>query len=213
MGTTTLQAWVSRARTILQDTTPTRWLDAELAEWGNDAQREIAKYQPKAYTKNLAVVLTANNSLHTLPSDANSLISIDRNMGTGGVTIGSVIRRIEKRILDDQIPEWHNASPSATVKHYIYNPEDPKRFYTYPPQPGTPNYVQMVYAASPADVAIGDAILIDDNYGPSIVDYILYRAYSKDADYALNDERAKGRYGAFIQGLLAYDEARKAVSE
>ncbi|MDO8312640.1 MAG: hypothetical protein Q7T25_11940, partial [Sideroxyarcus sp.] len=44
-------------------------------------------------------------------------------------------------------------------------------------------------------------------YGNGILDYVLYRAYSKDADYAANAQRAVGYYQVFAAALGIKDAA------
>lgn len=46
-------------------------------------------------------------------------------------------------------------------------------------------------------------IKLDDIYANVILDYILYRAYSKDAEYAANATRASLHYQAFTSALGA----------
>jgi hypothetical protein len=46
-----------------------------------------------------------------------------------------------------------------------------------------------------------DTIRVDDHYANAMLDYMLYRAYSKDADYAANGERAVGHYNAMQAAL------------
>ncbi|MCK7581011.1 MAG: hypothetical protein MZV65_38935 [Chromatiales bacterium] len=44
-------------------------------------------------------------------------------------------------------------------------------------------------------------IKLDDIYANAILDYVLYRAYSKDAEYAANAQRAALHYQAFTNAL------------
>ncbi|HDK8696501.1 TPA: hypothetical protein PVA50_004840, partial [Aeromonas hydrophila] len=41
----------------------------------------------------------------------------------------------------------------------------------------------------------------DDIYINPIIDFMLYRCFSKDAEYAANSNRAAGHYNAFLQQL------------
>ena len=42
---------------------------------------------------------------------------------------------------------------------------------------------------------------LDDIYINPIIDFMLYRCFSKDAEYAANSNRAAGHYNAFLQQL------------
>lgn len=49
-------------------------------------------------------------------------------------------------------------------------------------------------------------ITLDDIYANALLDYILYRAYSKDADYAGNSQRAISAYTAFLRSIGKMDQ-------
>ena len=107
-----------------------------------------------------------------------------------------------REILDAQVPNWHIATAAAEAKHYVYSLLDPKNFYVYPPQPAAnQGYVEMVYGAAPADATLNGPITLDDIYQNVLVDYILYRAYSKDTEYAADQNRAATHQNAYIAAL------------
>lgn len=201
MATITAQEIVDRAGVLIQDATNVRWPESELLDWLNDGQREIVLVRPEAHSTNTAVQL-AEGTKQSIPADGISLLDIVRNMGTDGVTPGNAVRIIDREVLDAQRPDWHTEAAAASVKHYMYDGRNPKNFYVYPPQPAvSQGYVELVYASSPTDCALVDAIKVDDVYANALLDYILYRAYSKDAEYAANAPRAVGHYQAFMQSL------------
>lgn len=201
MGTVTVASVIARASLILQDTTKVRWLEDELVGWLNDGQREAVLIRPAASVSNVPFALAGGKTLQTLPADGLMLIDVPRNMGADGATPGNAVRICSREILDAQRPTWHSdANSLGYVQHFVYDPRDPKNFYVYPKAPAT-WYVQLAYSCSPATVAMGQAISIDDIYANVLVDYVLYRAYSKDAEYAGNAQRAIGHYAAFQNSL------------
>jgi hypothetical protein len=211
MATITVASILTKVSTILQDPTNIRWPTNELVLWLNDGQREVSLYKPNAFVINSAVICAAGTK-QTLPASAISLIDIVRNMGTNGTTPGNSIRTVSREILDTQVPNWHSATPSATVKHFVYTPLDSKTYYVYPPQPTTgQGYVELVYAAAPTDALIDGVISIDDIYVTALISYILFRAYSKDAEYA-NNAALAGTYYQQFQGLLQGKVTAETVS-
>lgn len=201
MATVTVTSVISKVQTILQDTTGIRWPDTELLGWLNDGQREIVLYKPNAFVKNTAVKLTSGTK-QTLPADGVQLIDVVRNMGTAGGTPGRAIRITMREILDSQVPGWHATTADAEVKHYMYSVLDPKTYYVYPPQPAAnQNYVELVYGAAPTECALGGTITLDDIYQTILVDYCLYRAYSKDTEFAADQNRATAHQTAYIAAL------------
>ena len=206
MATILASALITNVSTVLQDVTNVRWPTAELLTWVNDGQREIALYKPNAFIINAAVQLVAGTK-QTLPSTAVSLVDVVRNLGTSGSTPGRAIRTVSREILDAQTPYWHNAATAAEVIHFTYTPLDLKHFYVYPPQPASgQNQVELIYVASPTDATLSSVISLDDVYVTALMDYTLYRAYSKDAEYAANTTLAAAYYQQFmaiVQGKVA----------
>lgn len=202
MGTILASAVILKAQTIIQDITGVRWPESELLGWLNEGQRELVMLKPDAYVKNESVLLVTGTK-QAIPASGILLISVVRNMGTTGTTPGAAIRPIARNVLDEQLPNWHASTANAVAVYSITDLRDPKTFYVYPPQPATgQNRVEIVYSASPPDVAATtNAITIDDIYTGSLLDYCLFRAYSKDAEYAGNANRAISHYQKFRDTL------------
>lgn len=203
MATITGQSLVTKAQTLLQDTTSVRWPRDELLGYLNDGQRDIVIVRPEASVTNASKALVAGSTKQTLPADAVVLIDVVRNMGAAGTTPGRVIRIVSREILDAQYPDWHSAiNTTGDIRHFTFDPRDPKTFYVYPKAPATEHHVEIAYASVPATVNdSGGTIGVDDIYANALVDYMLYRAYSKDAEYAQNSQLAVAYYTAFATTL------------
>lgn len=196
---------INRAKTVLQDTTAsgTRWPNTELQDWLNDAQKQIVLYRPDAKAVNEAFTPTINQTKQTIPAAGLKLIDVMRNLAGDK----KAIRKIERAVLDDQISGWHNSTATINVEHFIYDSRDPKNFYLYP-VPATGASIEIIYSTVPAAVSLSAfdgtdtaTIGVDDTYASAILDWMLYRAYSKDADYASNANRAVAHYQAFGDAL------------
>lgn len=213
MATITAGDNIDKAEIILMDTSNTRWGESELLGWHNDGQREIVVYKPDACVTNDAVQLSAGIK-QSLPSGGIILIDIPRNMGTDGSTPGRSVTLVDKAILDAVNPDWPSATASATVKHYMHDPRDPLNFYVYPPQPDSnQGYVEEVYTDTPDDCATtGDTISVADIYANALINYILFRAYAKDADYDANDERVRSAWGAFLNSLGVQEQKEAQIN-
>lgn len=211
MPTITAQSIVDKAEEILLDTGNVRWSAAELLRYLNDGQRAIVTLRPDAYTKVTARSLSAGTA-QTLPSDGLLLMRVPRNMGTAGTTPGRAVRQSRIDELDRVYPDWHTATQTTVVEHYLYDPRHPKRFYVYPPSDGT-GYVEVVYSASPPDVAaLGDVITLDDVYVGPLLDYVLYRSFSKDTEITGTGARAAAHYQAFVAGLGMKTQGDSAIA-
>lgn len=213
MGTITVASTLEKVQIILQDQTGIRWpSETELLGWLNDGQREVLILKPNAYVVNGVRQLDAGTK-QNLPANGIQLVDVVRNMGSAGITPGRSIRIASREILDAQAPDWHASTPSATVRHYIYSPLDPKHYYVYPPQPASGRgYVEEIYAAVPPNATANGTISLDDIYNNVLIDYVLYRAYSKDAEYAANAARASAHQAAYTGALTGKTNAEVIVN-
>lgn len=203
MSSILASAIVDKAEIVLQDTTNVRWPQAELLGWLNDGQRAIVLAKPDACTVTTVVPCSQGTKQSIGSGDtarAIMLLKVTRNMGADGNTPGRAIRIVSSEILDAQNPDWHSDTEDDEVIHYTYDPRVPKQWYCFPPNTGDGN-VELTYSASPQDVALGAAISVDDIFETALLDYILYRAYSKDAKYAGNQGRADTHGQAFALAL------------
>jgi hypothetical protein len=220
-GTITVANLLLRVRDTLQDTTGIRWLEAELLRYVNDAQREIVNLRPDAASTTVNVALVVGTA-QTIPAAGLRLIKVVRNMNqAGGSATGKrAIRIVDREILDTQEPNWHDptvsgdATHATTVKHYVFDEDDPRRFYVYPGASSTSTFIEIVYSASPTNIAsVGsNTIEVDDIYANAIIDFVLYRAYMKDAEFAGNQQRASGHYNLFLTSVSGGSQIQQALS-
>jgi hypothetical protein len=200
MGTVTAKAIIDKATVQLIDLTNVRWTRSELLAWLNDGLRQIVSIQPNATSTTASVKLVAGTR-QTIPTGGWLLLQIYRNMGTTGTTPGRAIRIVSRELLDNFNPNWHTDTQKAEVRNYIYDIQDQLAFYVYPPNTGT-QYVELNYSVQPADLTAETQVIpIFDIYQSALVDYILYRACSKDAEYAPGLALAQGYLSTFVAAI------------
>jgi hypothetical protein len=200
------QSIIRRVVETMQDNTSVRWPVAELVRYLNDGQREVVLYRPDSMVTNATVALVAG-AKQAIPTNGSKLIDVIRNTGGSKRSVRMTVRNI----LDTQSPNWYNLTGLTEILHYMYDPRDPKVFYVYPPAAASGASVEIVYSAYPTDItepadgavysAVTGNISLPDIYGNVLADYILYRAYTKDSEYAGNAQRAQAHYGAFQAAL------------
>lgn len=203
----TVQSVIDRVQSVLQDTTGVRWpVVGELVLWVNDAQREIALLKPDASAVNTTVTLVSGTK-QEIPAASNRLLKVVRNMSAAsGGTGARAIRLVDISVLDAQSPDWHDPSVTGDaahtniVKHYAYEESNPRNFYVYPGVSGNA-YVELIYSANPATVALADNLSIPDIFANAIMNYVLYMAYMKDAEYAGNQQRASSHFKLFTASV------------
>jgi len=75
----------------------------------------------------------------------------------------------------------------------------------------TPDGSSGVVWTKQSSFMVPQMISIDDIYASALLDYILYRAYSKDADIAPSaPQRAVGHYQAFLQSIIGKEQGESA---
>lgn len=202
---------VDRAAKIAQDETSVRWLRTEWLDWLNDAQREVVMHKPDASSL-IDTMSLVSGSLQSIPVNGIKLLDVTRNMGAFGVTPGKSIRLVDREILDAQIPGWHASTPSLAPVHYMIDWRAPTRFYVYPPA-AVPSSVEIIYSVSPTDCAGETSTLtINEIYANAVLNYMLFRAYSKDAEYAGNPQQAAAYYQLFAGEVGAKAAADRATA-
>lgn len=196
------QAIIDDVSIVLNDLSATRWPVAELLGWLNAGQVEIATLVPNSNGKTVNLQLVQGIK-QSAPTDNVRIIEFTRNRGVAGTTDGAAIRQVERKIMDRYVPGWGTTTASTTVVHCMYDSEDNNSvFYVYPPQTATPQYIEIIYAQIPATIAAaGNNITIVDFYRNALVDYMLYRALSKDSEYADQQAVSQAHYQSFLQAI------------
>lgn len=204
---TTVDSIVSAVRLILVDPGAIRWSDAELLAWISAAQREIVVYKPEA-TATSAVMELAVGTRQTLPTAGTRLLEVVRNTNVDGTVPGRAIRLVDRETLDASNPNWHSVDATGAaahrniVKNYVYNDRDPRTFYVFPGVADADSaYVDLVYSATPADAVSGQNIAISDTFSNSILNYVLYRAYMKESEFAPSDNKVQLQLQLFLASV------------
>lgn len=221
MATEKVVTLVSKAQTLLQDVTSVRWPVLELQGWLNDAYREIVNLRPDSNTQTGTYSCAAGprQVLTVQFPNALRLIEAIRNVAT--TSDKRAIRLIDRRVLDEQRRTWYAETPSVTLQHYMFDPRVPKEFLVYPPASSLAQ-LEVAYSSVPTahtlteaqltNPATAEVIRIDDSFANALIDYVMYRAYSKDAEYAANANRAVAHFQAF-QNALGVKGQTEAASQ
>jgi hypothetical protein len=206
------QSIIRRATDLLQDQTSVRWPANELVRWLNDAQRAIVKVRPDSMNTTATMTLVAGSRQDlddaNLTPSPSKLIEITRNMAA--TSQKKAVRLVPRQILDAQTPGWHALTGTVDILHYMFDERDPKTFYVYPPATNLAQ-LEVMYSAYPTDItepadgttytSVTGNLSVPDIFADDVLNLILYRAYSKDSEYAGNAERAAGYLGVVKASL------------
>lgn len=210
MPTTKVIDIINKARIILQDPDKVRWDDDELVGWLEDGQLAVVNRRPDANILSLAFKCIEGTK-QSLPTDGIVLHRVIRN------TLGKVVRSIPMDILDEILPNWHESVDSTCVEHFIYDSSNPKTFYLYP-APKADHSVDITYSSAPVIQAIDKTapdvtISIDDAFSNALLDWVLYRAFSKDSDFTANAQRAAMHLDSFRAAIGDKTQADIAIAQ
>lgn len=213
-----------RASTILQDADAVRWVAPELLDWLNEGIRAIVTIKPDAATESRVIEL-AEGTRQAIPDDATILSRVLCNvdpMGARGRSV-RVLSRLE--ILNAQIPGWHSSDTlpfTAVVDMVFQDPMNQREFYVVPGNDGTGSVEAIVgVMPDPVDPPANNQTSIDsytgavplpDQYQPILLDFLLFRAFSKDSAAPDAANRAQAHLSLANQGLQAMNAGQTAMS-
>ena len=187
-----------------------RWTDDELIRWINDSRMAIIIRKPNACSKIVTLALVAG-TYQTIPENGVLLLDVICNMGLSGTAPGRSIRRTDRQGIDDADLYWHKATAKAEISQFTFDDRIPKEFFVSPPAiAGTK--VRIAHAAIPdAIVTIEDSLDIGLENMDAVINFVAYRAKSKDSEYA-NAAEAAAFYGAFTDALGTMGQTQNAAS-
>lgn len=195
---TTIKDLLERVSLELTDTSRTHWPLEDLVHYYNSAIAAIANYRPDVFAQTQAFDCVAGTR-QALPAGAIKLIEVERNTG------GRKLRYFERGVLDDLAPEWVTETGAAEAEAYLYELANPHIFWLYP---GVAAGVQvdLVLSVLPVSVTVsqveaGNELQMDETYLTPCMDWIIYRAYLRDADDTANSGRGQLHLQAFAQYL------------
>lgn len=208
MGTLTAKSIIDKTAKLLLDVPNIIWSRTELLDYLNDAQRVIVMIAPNS-SNNVTTIKMVAGTLQSIPSDGWTLLDVYRNMGSTGTVPGRAVRIVSKEMMDAFNPDWHSDTGTTAVKNVIYDIQNQTQFWVYPPSDGI-GYLQVNYAKMPTPCSVEtDLIYVNDVLQTSIIDYMLYRAYSKPNEMGSKPDLAAAYWSAFTTALGAKDAAEK----
>lgn len=185
-----------RARRILQEISDdgTRWTNIELVDWLNEAYATVVDLCPSAYSITAEMTCVAGTR-QTIPEEAERLIDVIRN--TSADAGGAIITRTSREAMNASRRRWHGEPQTNSLENFMFDDKDQRHFYVYPPATETAT-LEILYSRVPenhsaeeAKVTSTERLRFSDTYAPILLDLVLARAFTKDAETAANAQRAQ----------------------
>lgn len=180
----------------LQDPTHIRWTRPELLDYFNAAQRKFAEHRPDQLAQERDLELVAGWR-QSLPADVLMLIDISSNANTAQ-------KRITKTnlwVLDAVSGGWRGMAGAREVLHFMHDMRMPREFLVYPPVVAgvkvramiEPEVIDLTDEAAPPFVA--------GQWMDALRHFVLFRAWSKDAEFGGNASIASAHLQLFNDAL------------
>ena len=197
----------SRAGITLNDTGNTSWTEPELLAWFNDGVRDTIQLDPSAKSKHAALTLVEGGR-QQMPADFVTLIDVVCNINEDN-TSGEQIYFADKRQLDAFQPKWLSGSTKEKIENVLYDRRDRKTFYVYPPAAAGIK-IEVVHSYFPTTVTnVNDDLPLDDDYLTPLLDYLLWRAYSKDSKNPAYKVKAETHFAAYQAAVAAIVKSKE----
>jgi hypothetical protein len=188
----TAQNIIDEVRRIIHDESATfRWSDAELITYINAAQRQTVTLVPAANTvETIETTGTSRVARQALPAGGIKFLKVSRNYADDGTTPQGVLRYAEKDALDTYEPTWEYVSTKADganyFEHFMHDKREKTIYYLYPPPVADAKRLAVVYSAVPTVITVvGDSLVLADEYQNAVVQYVIYRALTKESRESL----------------------------
>lgn len=178
---------------VLNDFSHITWTPSQVQDWLVDAEKAIISVRSDAGAVTESVALVAGTR-QSLPLGGIKLLSVVRNMGDG-VSPGLGIRLVERGIKDDSNPAWHTDTESSTIYEYIFDDRMPTSYFVSPPAVAD-SFVEIEYSKEPGpyDFNNDPSTTISDIYIPHIIEWALYRCFSRSDERTPDYARSQAHY-------------------
>lgn len=188
-----------RFQNLMMDAKMIRWSQTEAVDWINDAAGEIVLRRPAARAVTEIVDLVAG-TYQTCSQDSAQLLDVTRNVTVDGRP-GKSIRICDRQQIDDAEPDWHTKR-SGPTRHYMIDERSPTSFYVYPPAAQGAKVEMLVSKVPPKVALVTDALDMRPEFINAIINWMLYRAHTKDSEYSQGNVAAL-HYQAFTDAIGA----------
>lgn len=201
----TVESVLDRVTHITKDYDKVRFTDLEFIAWANDAQDQIASLHMRAADRyvTLALAAGARQDLRVIDPTVRwlRLQELTCNVERGQPT-GSAIRQVARPILDAAFRNWRSRTGVSTeVKEYAVDEREAFTFDVYPPAAAGTQVYALAGVKPDRITGTTGPLSLADGFDIPMVDYILFRFFSKDANDPTYVSRAQGHMQLFLNGL------------
>jgi len=172
-----------------------RQSDIELLRYFNEGLKEASTIAPTWFISTGDFTCKPEQTEQAVTfDDAQALYEVIR------IKDGRALLRMDMKTLSQFNPDWAAEDPAPAL-NWDKNDADPLRFYIYPKAPVGMQLLEVSYIRNPAIYALNDDVTeVPSSYMPAFVNYVTFRAESKD-DESVNVGRSNAFYANFKMQL------------
>lgn len=196
----------------------TRWTQAMLVGYLNDALIAVGVYRPDAFTSSVAIPLVPG-SQQTLPAGASLLSAVTSN-GTNSNCPGYPITEANLDIMrsfSKKVCMPSGGAATYRITNFSYDAKNPNIFYVSPPVPDDQAGIEVnanvlndapQYTAS--DIFTNTVIAMNQKYYNALEFYMLMRAYEVDTESVSSRQTKLDNQGMFFR-ILGVDYKQESL--
>jgi hypothetical protein len=210
---------------VTKDYDRVRFLLPEISRWMNHGARQIATIDDRAASQYLTLTLGAGvrQDLRTIDATKSwvRLHEVVCNVAVDGTPNGDTIRKVVRSGLDSAFKRWRASASASTIKEYSQDEREPFTFDVFPPAvAGTkvlglasvrPGAFCVLNVGGTALANANELVPLADGFEVPLIDYTLFRLFSKDANDPTYVARAAMHLQAFQMSMAI--EAKDAKAE
>ncbi|MDW6094055.1 DUF6682 family protein [Vibrio rhizosphaerae] len=183
---------IERAGSALVDSSFTLWSKGFHLDSLNDAIAALTMAVPKSSSKTADIEISAGQWKVSLPEDGYSLLAVNHCDGYG-------MEQIDLIRLTHLYPDWRKQSDTRPA-NWMFNPDDNQTFFIFPASE-SPVSIEIEYSRYLSVASEEDDIDIHEIYSSPLLDYMMYRAYSRDGQAEAQQAKAVAHFQAFQMAL------------
>lgn len=211
---------ITEVRRVIHDEKgpPYRWSDDELIAYLNAGTRQTVTLVPEANTvETIGDTLTSRVARQSLPTGGIKFIKVARNYADDGVTPQGSVRYVEKDSLDTYEPDWEYVSTKVDgdnyFDHFCHDASEKGVYYLYPAPAADNKRFALVYSAAPTKLfESGEAFPMGDEYFNAVVQYVIYRALTKESRDTLPSAFRQELWQNYLVALGLQNQAEERVN-
>lgn len=191
---------INAAARELYDVDNIKWSRSELLGFVSEAEKQIMVLHPQNNSTVDTIDLAAGCQ-QAVPIEAHQLVDVYHNVASDNLTPRRAVRMVSRRLMNSYEPGWMYAAQTTEVQNVIFDEQDKRHFWVYPPNNGEGKLNIAYLAVSEPYATEEDNLRISDAYYTAALEFVLFRACSKQAPFSPGPSEASRHFALFTAAM------------